>query len=372
MRVSVIGPTYPYKGGISHFTTLLVQNLRQQHTVDFISWKRQYPAFLYPVEQKDTSSKEKVATDAKYLLDFYNPFSWIAAVRDVKKHDSDLLILTWASPIQAPIYFVVGLFNKFFGKAKIMYVCHNVLPHENAFYDKPLIKLAFSQADSFIVHSSDDKDILESLVTHKKIVKGFLPMYSFFNMQKTYDLQKIKKELGLGEKVLMFFGYIRPYKGLQYLLEAMPKIKQKFPNLKLLVVGEFWSKDKSDYLDLVKKLEITKEVIFVSQYVPNEELGKYFAVADVVVLPYLSATQSASVQSAYAFNKPVISTRVGGLKDVMQDGITGYSIDTANSDDIVKKISKFYSEWHPSKAFSDFTKKFSWEKYVELITNIYP
>src|SRR6266576_6403575 len=136
MNITIIGPTYPYKGGISHFTTILVQNLRRKHNVDFISWKRQYPAFLYPVELKDTKSKQPVQTDARFYLDFYNPFSWIRASLDVKKDASDLLILNWASPIQAPIYFVICTFTKLFSKAKILYICHNVLPHENSPVDK--------------------------------------------------------------------------------------------------------------------------------------------------------------------------------------------------------------------------------------------
>jgi glycosyltransferase involved in cell wall biosynthesis len=368
MKITVIGPTYPFKGGISHFTTMLVQNLRKKHSVDFISWKRQYPAFLYPVELKDTKSKHPVKTDARFYLDFYNPFSWIRSGFDVKKYNSDLLILNWASPIQAPIYFVICFVTKFFTKANIFYVCHNVLPHENSPFDKMLIKLAFGRGDSFIVHSSDDKKILESLVKHKKIIKGFLPIFDMFDRSRRYNIQETKQQLHLGNKVLLFFGYIRPYKGLKYLLEAMPKIINKYPDLSLLVVGEFWSKDKGSYLEIVNKLHISKNILFVSNYVPNEELCKYFSVSDVVVLPYITATQSASLQTAYAFNKPVISTSVGGLKDVMKDGVTGYIIKPKESDDIVFKVDKFYKEWKTNNKFTKFKKSFSWDNYIKLIS----
>lgn len=367
MKLTVIGPTYPYKGGISHFTTILVQNLRKVHNVNFISWKRQYPSFLYPLELRDTQSKQPIKTDANFLLDFFNPISWIQAVMQIRSNKSDLLILTWASPIQSPIYFVLCLLTKMFSKTKILYICHNVLPHENAFYDRFLTKLAFLFADSFIVHSSDDKKILGSLVKNKKILKGFLPIFNIFPKSSTYDVKKIKKRLGLNKKVLLFFGYIRPYKGLKYLIQAMPKIKKDFPNISLLSVGEFWSKDKNSYTLLVNSLNLQKNVVFIDKYAPNEGLGKYFAVADVVVLPYITATQSAALQTAYAFNKPVISTDVGGLKDVIKDTVTGYIIKPEDSADIVRKVKKFFTSWKSSKEMNKFKSLYSWKKYTQLI-----
>lgn len=366
MNITVIGPTYPYKGGISHFTTLLVKNLRKENSVDFMSWKRQYPSFLYPVSLNDTQSKMPIEVKARFILDFFNPFSWIKAVWNIKKNKSDLLVLTWASPVQTPIYFIICSLTKILTQVKIIYICHNVLPHENALYDKPLIKLAFLFADYFIVHSSDDEKILRGIVGNKKITKGFLPLYNIFPKEKKYHIQKIKKELGLSKKVLLFFGYIRPYKGLQYLISSLPDIQKKFPDTSLLVVGEFWSKDKSVYLDLVKKNGVERYVCFIDTYVPNEELGKYFAVSDVVVLPYITATQSAALQTAYGFNKPVISTSVGGLKDVIKEGTTGYIIKPKSSKDIAEKVEKFFRVWKYSNALKEFASQFSWDNYIKI------
>lgn len=367
MNITVIGPTYPYKGGISHFTTLLVESLRKKHTVDLISWKRQYPSFLYPVDLKDTQSKKPIKTDARFLLDFFNPYSWIQAVFALRNKQTELLVLTWASPVQAPVYMFICLLTKLVSRTKILYICHNVLPHEQAVYDKPLLRLAFYFADSFIVHSSEDKQILQRLVGNKKITKSFLPLYDIFPKDNSYDTNKIKNDLGLSKKVLLFFGYIRPYKGLRYLLEALPHIRKQFPDTNLLVVGEFWSKDKTKYIELLRKLAIDDSVVFVDTYVPNELLGKYFAVADVVVLPYITATQSAALQTAYAFHKPVISTTVGGLKDVVKDGLTGYSIRPHSSEDIVEKVKKFFTSWKNSEKLTEFTSQFSWENYVLLL-----
>lgn len=367
MKITVIGPTYPYKGGISHFTTILVRTLRKDNEVQFLSWKRQYPSFLYPVELKDTKSKIPVKEDAKFFLDFYNPFSWISAALDIKKNKSDLLILSWASPIQSPIYSVIGILIHRFTKTKIIFICHNVLPHEPTAYDVPLIKYAFKYGDTFIVHSTEDKKKLEKLVKNKKIIHGFLPIFDMFNKKTSASKENLKKKFKLEERVLLYFGYIRPYKGLMYLLEAMPHILLDHPKTSLLVVGQFWSKDKEKYLEKVDDLGITKNVSFVDHYVPDEELVDYFEVSDVVVLPYIEATQSASVQTAYAFNKPVISTSVGGLGDVVEDGVTGYVIQPKNSMDISDKIKLFYKNTIPKNNIIKLKLIYSWDKYKNYL-----
>lgn len=374
MKLSVIGPTYPYKGGISHFTTLLVRYLREKNEVQFISWKRQYPAFLYPVEPKDTSSKNKISEPAEYILDFVNPVSWFSAFQRIKKEKPDLLIITWITPIQSPIYSFITTLIKKLTKIKVMFICHNVLPHEKSFYDNVFIKLAFKNVDSFIVHSVGDGKILEKIIqngssikNNKIIINGFLPIFDMYPNEKKIDVEKVKKQLKLNKHVLLFFGYIRPYKGLKYLLNAMPKILKNLPDTSLLVVGEFWSKDKQSYLDLIKKLNLGEKVVIVDNYVPNEEIGKYFAVSDVAITPYVSATQSAIIQTAYAFSKPVISTPVGGLKDVVEEGISGYFCKPQDSDDIADKVKLFFRKPIKVKDIVTYRKKFEWKNYSQLI-----
>ncbi len=367
MKLSIIGPTYPYKGGISHFTTSLVKELRIQHEVDFISWKRQYPGFLYPVEQKDTKSKKITKAKAYFLLDFYNPFSWISAALRIRRLRSDRLIITWTTPIQAPIYFIITLFVKFTSQTRIVYLCHNALPHERHFYDKLLTRMAFLFADEFITHSTEDKDVISQLVENKQIVKAFLPVFEELNNRTKYDVGSLKQHLKLKENVLLFFGYIRPYKGLKYLLKALPEIKVNNPSITVLIVGEFWAKDKGSYLELMQKLKIEEDVVLVEGYVPNEDIGKYFAVSDIVVLPYISATQSGVVQTAYAFDKPVIATNVGGLPDVITQAITGYLVPSKNASKIAEAVRDFYKNPLPKKNLQQIKQQLSWPNYVNLI-----
>jgi len=367
MKIAVIGPTYPYKGGISHFTTILVKTLRKKSTVNFISWKRQYPAFLYPVGLKDTQSKNPITTDAKFLLDFFNPFSWVKTAMDIKNNHADILIITWVSPIQAPIYFLIGKIIKLSTSTRIIFICHNILPHESTALDKLFTKIAFSQSDIFIVHAAEDKEKLRKILEkNKKIITGFHPIYDVFNSGKNIDIKKIKHTLHLKERVLLFFGYIRPYKGLLYLIQALPEVLKSLPKTTLLVAGEFWSKDKQLYLNTIKNLRLENNIVMVNKYIPNEEVAHYFAVADVVVLPYISATQSGITQIAIAFNKPIISTEVGGLKDISQTDHR-LTIKPKNPHDIAQKIIKFYRnpnlyESTPIKRESD-----TWEEYINLI-----
>lgn len=365
MRLTVIGPTYPFKGGISHFTTVLVQNLRKKQNVDFISWTRQYPAFLYPVGLTDTQSKQPIKTDAKFILDFFNPFTWIQTFRQIDKNKTDLLILTWVSPIQSPIYFVICLLVKTFTKTKILYVCHNVLPHESTILDKLLAKMAFINAHIFIVHAKQDKVKLKKLIgEEKEIILGFHPIYDVFVKRETFDVKKLKKDLQLKERVLLFFGYIRPYKGLKYLIAALPKILKKHPETSLLVAGEFWSKDQKSYNDLIHNLGLEKNIVMINNYIPNEDIAKYFTISDIVVLPYVSATQSGIAQIAYAFNKPVMTTPVGGLVDEKKQ--QNYIIRPRDSADIAHQVNQFYEDKKTKRFASLRPTHNTWQEYINL------
>lgn len=299
----VIGPTYPYKGGISHFNTLLCKELMKNNKVKVISWKKQYPNFLYPGEQFDTVSKEKLEVEADFILHYANPFSWIKVFTVIKKEKPNKVIYHWVTPFQAPIYFSINLLNKLFTKTKILYICHNVLPHEKRFFDKILFRIGFLNVDEAITHSDQEYNKLKKLKSRIKIVKGAHPVYDMFSNQK-FDPKKIREELNLRKNVLLFFGYVRPYKGLYEFIKNIPSFLKK-KNFDLLIVGEFWE-PREKYDILVKNLGIEDHVKIVDRYIPNEEVGKYFAVADAVVCPYVEKTGSGVTELARGFGKKVI------------------------------------------------------------------
>lgn len=366
MKITVVGPTYPYKSGISHFTTILVGKLRQEHgadSIDFINWQRQYPGFLYPVDPIDTTSKQTIQEANVRLLDFYNPLSWIKTARRIKAHGSQRLIITWVSMAQTPPYLGLLLAVKAMTKARVTFLCHNVLPHDPHWFEKPFNKLMFRLADDFIVHSQGDAKDLAQLAPGKPYRLGFHPTYDDFNTGQHYDSDAIKQELGLKPKVVLFFGFIRKYKGLKDLITAMQTVKKTTDGqTSLLIVGEFWKHDKPEYQKLVDQYGLQDDVVFVDRFVPNEEVGKYFAAADLLVAPYHSATQSGVVQMAYAFDTPVVATNVGGLPDAVQEGVSGFLCAPHAPDDLAATIAKALG--YSSYDLTATKQRFTWEAYI--------
>ncbi|MBD3164866.1 glycosyltransferase [Candidatus Woesearchaeota archaeon] len=370
MKIICIGPTAPYKGGISHYNTLLCNNLRKRHDVELISWKRRYPKIFYPAEQLDEQSKKKISSDAMFLLDCLNPITWIKAFLVIKKKGPNLIIFHWVSPFHAPIFAFICFLTKYFTKTKILLICHNVFPHERSLFDKILTKSVFYNSDFFMVHSKEDLRNLKRLKNNAKSKLGFHATYSIFDIEK-YDISKLKKNMGLRNRVILFFGFVRQYKGLRYLIESMPLILREL-QLDLLIVGEFWD-SKEEYINMINSRGIQNYVKIIDKYVPNEDIGKYFSVSDLVVLPYLSATQSGVIQIAFGMGKPVVTTNVGGLSEVVASGKTGYVVKSKDSKEIAYSVIDFYKNNRTDFFASNISKEvknFSWSKYVQLIESL--
>ncbi len=372
MKISMIGPSYPFRGGISHYTTLLFRELKKSHSVQFISFKRQYPAFLYPGKSDIDESKSKIKEEgAERLLDSVNPLSWLKTARKVVKFHPQILIFPWWVSFWTPQFLFISLFVKFFSKTKIMFICHNVIEHESSFFDKICTSLVLRRGNHFIVHSGEDYNNLKKIIAEKSIIKAFHPLYNEFS-GKHFDKNRSRKKLAVCGKILLFFGFVRPYKGLMTALNALPFVIKKYPDTKLIVAGEFWQ-DKNDYIDKIDELGIIDNVVMHDNYIPNEETGIYFTASDLVLLPYISATGSGIVQLAYSFNKPVIASKVGALAEVVVDNSTGFLVEEGNSEELAEAIIKFF---HLKKADEFSTniekekEKYSWSAFAEIITSL--
>ncbi len=369
MKIAIIGPTCPYRGGISHYNTVFCQNLAEKHEIDAISFKRLYPKKLFPGrDQRDLNSKEKISVHATELVDSINPITWFKTAKRVKKFNPDVVLMYWWTPYFTFNFLTISYLVRKWTKSKIVFLCHNVAPHDARFVDRILTKIGLSQANKFIVHANAEKELLLDIFPDAKVVKNVHPTYEVF---KSKDK---KKDLGLKlrEKVLLFFGFVREYKGLKYLLKALPKILEKYPELDLLIVGEFWD-EKKEYTDLIKKLGVEDHVKIIDDYVPNEEVGSYFAVSDVCVLPYVSATNSGIIQTSFGFKKPVIVTNVGGLPEVVLDGQTGFIIPSKSPEAIVKSVVRFYEEGKSEefkKGIEEDKDRFSWDRMREVLERL--
>lgn len=369
MRICLIGPVYPYKGGISHYTGLMYKTLAKKYEVQMISYKLQYPRFMYKREQKDYSNKSFEIKDTKYWINTINPINWLIVAKKIKKDVPEAIIIQWWHPYFAPCYYIL---SKLLKRTKIIYICHNVFPHERFPFDTFLTRKALGAGNAYVVQSHlDEKDLLKIRENASYVVTPH-PTYNVFKM-KNISMQEARQQLKIGEheQVILFFGFVREYKGLKYLIEAMPQIIKKLPKIHLWVVGDFGD-DKNDYYNLIKELSIKEYINVVEGYVKDTEVEKYFAAADLVVLPYVSATQSGIVQIAYGFQKPVVVTDVGGLPDVVDDNKTGYVVESRNPNALAEAVIKFYmnSDNNWKENIVQKAKEFSWEVMGEKIDKL--
>lgn len=368
MNIALVGPTYPFRGGISHYTTLLYRELKKKHSVKFFSFSRPYPKFLFPGDASFDKSKKPIKADkVKRILDWACPFSWISVAQKIKKFKPDLVIFPWWMWGWAIPFATIAILAKTFSKTKILFLCHNVIEHETAWWKNLLTKFALSTGNYYIVHSKSDFNKLKHVFPKAKIKKTFHPTYEIFKLRKLTKTAAQKK-LGISGNTILFFGYIRPYKGLRYLLQALPLVLKKI-DVTLLVAGEFWE-DREKYQDLIKQLGITKNVKIFDEYIPNEELGIYFSATDLVLLPYTSATGTGITQIAFGFEKPVIGTKVGDLLEVIENGRRGPVVSPQNSKELAEAIIKCYQEnliEKFSKNIKQDKKLFSWSNLVVAI-----
>ena len=371
-KIIMIGPVYPYKGGISHYTGLMYRELVKHNDVEMLTYKMQYPKILFHKEQRDYSNDSFKIDGASYMLHTANPFNIIRTARYIRHQRPDMVLIQWWHPYFAPCYF---LLERFIGKQNLVFVCHNVFPHERFPMDKLLTRLALKHGKHYIVHAKEEGKELEKIKERAAYTVTPHPTYNAFRFEGLSKEQaRDRLDIEYDKKVLLFFGYVREYKGLKYLLQALPRIVRNLDGqVQLWVVGEFGA-DREEYTELINGLEIGDYVNVVDSYTPDREVEQYFAAADLVVLPYVSATQSGIVQIAYGFIKPVIVTNVGGLPDVVEDGKTGYVVEPEKPEEIAEAVCRFYEEDVERRLIENIEKaaqRFSWERMGEVIERFY-
>jgi glycosyltransferase involved in cell wall biosynthesis len=367
-RFALIGPTHPYRGGIAHYTTLLAQALRQEQETLLISFSRQYPRWLFPGRSDRDPSRRPLQTEAEYLLEPLNPISWGRTLRRNDQRQADIVVIPWWVPFWAPAWAMLGRGIKRLPQPpRLLFICHNVLPHEKSLLDKAALRLALAPGDGFIVHAQADGRRLREQFPEAKIRVSPLPTYAALGQ----GLTSLPVDLPSDRPLLLFFGFVRHYKGLDVLLQALPLFLAKRP-VYFLVVGEFWE-DEAGYRSQIKRLQLESAVTIVNDYVPDEALAAYVKAATVVVLPYRSATQSAVVQVAFGQGRPVITTDVGGLAEVVADGRTGLIVPPEDPEALARAINQFFDqELGPEfeENIQQEKERFSWQKLIHTLTQL--
>jgi glycosyltransferase involved in cell wall biosynthesis len=370
MNILILGTAYPLRGGIAHYNALLARHLGKKHRVDVITFKRQYPAFLFPGKTQQETGEPGIAIPSEPLIDSINPFNWIRVGLKLRTRNPDLVVFKYWLPFFGPCFGTICRLIARGRATKIIAICDNVIPHEHRPGDRLFTRYAFGVVDAFIVQSdSVERDLLATVSSPRyKIVAH--PVYEIFG--EPVSKEESRKRLGIAAgNVLLFFGYIRPYKGLHLLLDALKLVKEKMP-VSALVVGEFYEPEQP-YRDHIELAGVQRIVTLIADYVPNEQVALYFCAADVVVLPYLSATQSGIAQIAYNFDRPVIATNVGGLAEVVIDGVSGLIVRPNDPEALSEAIVKFYSKRMEEKLSAGARqekKKYSWDTMVAAIEQL--
>jgi len=370
MKIIILSTAYPLRGGIAHFTGLLYQELAKQHEVKVITFKRQYPSFLFPGKSQLESSDTTEKIDTEVLVDSINPINWIKVGIKVKNEKPDLLIFKYWMPFFAPCFGTISRIAKRNSITKVLTICDNVIPHERKPGDISLTKYFFKAVDYFVLLS--DKVRSDLLKLKPDSVNKVLPHPIYSNFGLPVGKTEARNHLKLNEeRLILFFGFIRDYKGLDILFRSLRILKEQI-DLKLIVAGEFYS-NREKYLKLAEELGIKENLLLFTDFIPTSEVKYYFSASDCVILPYRDATQSGIVQIAMNFKKPVIAANVGGLGEVVNNESTGYIVEKENPLLLAEAIKKFYSE-NKEKEFvnniNDELDKYSWVNFINGIYHL--
>ncbi len=372
MKILLVGPASPFRGGIANFNDSLCTVLDNKHDARIISFSLQYPSLLFPGRTQYEDSTSESAVHSINLINSINPFSWHSAAAEIAKMKPDCLVVHYWMPFFAPALGSIIRKVKDKIKVKTIGLLHNVEPHEGMLAGKRLGRYFFDSCDGFITMSSTVLSDLKNQGIDKPAILIPHPVYDIFGKPVSRQFACENLRLNCNQKHLLFFGIIRKYKGLDLLLEAFGRQRLSNLNIRLIVAGEFYEKERR-YIDLVRKLGLKHKVIFTRGFVPKNKVAQYFAVSDLVVLPYLTATQSGVTQIAYHFNKPMLVTNVGGLKDVVASGKVGYVCEK-DPDDIAAAIADFFENSRSSLFIENIKtekKRFSWDAMVTGIEELY-
>ncbi|MEV4468913.1 glycosyltransferase family 4 protein [Nonomuraea salmonea] len=329
MRIAIVGPTYPYKGGGAQHTTELAHRLAALgHDVVIESWRAQYPSFLYPGQQTISAPEGTPYDRTVRRLDWRRPDGWVAAGRRLRS--ADLVVLAVLSPVQVPAY--LGILYGLKRRTKAIALCHNVLPHERKPYDEPLMKALLKRVDGVLAHSEQQAELACGLTSKPVSVAGLPPHLPSTTAERSAEVHRR----------LLFFGIVRPYKGLDLLLRALPD------GVSLTVAGEFWG-GLDETKALIAELGIGDRVELRPGYVAAGEVPRLFAAADALVLPYRSATASQNVWLGHEHGVPVIATRVGALAEHVTDGVDGLLVEPNDVGALREAIERFYASGEPER-----------------------
>ncbi len=369
-KIAILGTAYPYRGGIAAFNERLARQFQADgHEVSILTFTLQYPDFLFPGKTQFTADPAPNDLHIERGISSVNPFNWWKIGRMLNKRNYDMVVFAYWMSFFAPCY---GFIARRIEKAKCIALIHNMMPHESSLMDKLLTPFFVNSMDGFVALSKSVMEEVAQLGKHGR-PKAWAPHPIYDHYGPKEPREKAMEHLGLDKtfRYMLFFGLVRAYKGLDWLLEAFSDERLKALPLKLLVVGEFYD-DKAPYLEQIQSLGLQDKVVIVDQFIPDEQVKNYFNAADIIVQPYKSATQSGVTQIAYHFEKPMLVTDVGGLKEIVPNEVVGYATQptpTAIADALVDFFANDRKEAFERNIQVE-KQKYSWDRMVDALVSV--
>ncbi|MFM2139432.1 MAG: hypothetical protein RJA57_1739 [Bacteroidota bacterium] len=370
-RVVIIGPAHPLRGGLATFNHRLARAfIEQGHTCRICSFSLQYPSFLFPgkTQYSDEPPPQDIGIDTS--INSVNPLNWVRIGRKLKKQAPDLVVVRFWLPFMGPALGTILRQIRKNGHTRIVCIADNILPHEKRIGDRPFTRYFLKSCDAFITMSENVMGDLRTLEATKPARMVRHPLYDTFGTPVDKATARAHLQIEAKHRLLLFFGFIRAYKGLDLLLEAMHVLKQRGGDYRLLIAGEFYE-DPKKYRDLIEKWGLADQLILQTDFIPDAEVRYYLCAADAVVQPYRNATQSGVTPLAYHFERPMIVTNVGGLPAIVPDGKAGLVVPPEPAA-LANGIEQFFSL--PEGQFLPFLreekKKYNWETLVEAILSL--
>lgn len=373
MKIIILGSAHPLRGGgIATFNERMAAVLQEQgHEVIIYSFSLQYPSFLFPGKSQFTDEPAPVGLTIKSVINSINPMNWYVQGNKIKNEKADLIIVRFWLPFMGPCLGTILRIVRGNHHTQIISITDNVIPHEKRFGDEAFTKYFLKPVDAFVAMS---REVLNDLKGFSRKPSVYTPHPLYDNYGATISREEALKNIGLNpdEKYLLFFGFIRKYKGLDWLLEAMNDERIKSKNLKLIIAGEFYG-DEESYTQLMEQYQLQNIVKLFNSFIPNDEVRNYFCAADLVVQPYKTATQSGITQIAYHFEKPMVVTNVGGLAENVPDGKVGF-VAEPNPTSIADAILRFFEPDSIPELVQNIKsekERYSWENFTKKLLSLY-
>jgi len=371
-RVAIIGPVYPYRAGIAHCTTRLAEELSRDYEIALISFKRQFPKLFYPGgDDIDPSLLSKTPPAARFDLDVMNPLSWLREAKRLAQSRPDAVIFVWWIWVWAIPYLVIR--RRLGPGTKVILQCHNVGHKEPARWKDWLTDRMLRSGDALVVHAETERRAAaerlgEALAS--RIVRTFLPVHEMGGSVPSREDARVRLGIDREARVALFFGHVRPFKGLDIALRAWSLLKT---DASLLVAGEVWWNAGDDYRRLARELEVDSKVRFDFRFIPDDEIAAWFAACDVVLAPYRSEAQSGVALTAFHFGRPVIAASVGGFPELIEEGRNGLLVEPENPDRFAEAVDRFFRGCDRAAMEREATaaaKNLSWGRYADVFATI--